>query len=277
MTFRRAVLPSVLALLAAPLLRAGELSLQIMPQARVEYEGTGFREIPEGWELKVKPWTAAGGLRWRTDPAPLWGFQMQYWKNRPAYFAEWGNSAGGSAAQTGQMELSVQSLWADVRRPLAGSGVEAVFGINGLFQSLRQKDVAFNGIAEPGTSRETQTGLGAHIGVHAKGRGRPFAGGFSPFWDGELLFGHYFATRNTLTADGGSIHRGGYAYNGRLEGGLAWTRWRLSLGYSRQMYEILVPGGRRFTPGTATQGATASLPINKVDFFGTFFALGWTY
>ena len=44
----------------------------------------------------------------------------------------------------------------------------------------------------------------------------------------------------------------------------------------RQLYEILVPGGRRFTPG-ASESATASLPINKIDMFGPFFALGWTY
>jgi hypothetical protein len=76
-----------------------------------------------------------------------------------------------------------------------------------------------------------------------------------------------------LTTDGGSIHQGGYTYNMRLEGGLAWSRWRLSLGYTRQLYEILVPGGRRFTAG-ADSSATASLPINKTDFFGTFPGFG---
>lgn len=263
-------------LFLSPLLKAGEFSLQLVPQARVEYEGTGYREVPSGWELKVKPWTPAGGVRWRTELSPTSGLQIQYWKNRPAYFAEFGNSAGDGKTQTGQMELSMQSLWVDLRRPLAGSPVEVVFGVNGLYQTLRQKDVAFWGTSEPGSSLEIQTGLGAHIGFHGKGLGRPMAWGPSLFWDGELLFGHYFLTHNTLTTDGGSIHQGGYTYNMRLEGGLAWSRWRLSLGYTRQLYELLVPGGRRFTAG-ADSSAAASLPINKTDFSGTFMALGWTY
>lgn len=274
-SFRRCLFVLPL-LLTFPSLRAGELSLQWMPQARVEYEGTGYREVPSGWELKVKPWTPAGGIRWRTELSPRWGFQMQYWKNSPAYFAEFGNSAGDNKNQTGQMKLSVQSLWADLRRPLAGSPVEVVFGVNGLYQTIRQKDVAFWGTPEPGSSLETQTGLGGHLGFHGKGLGRPMGWGPAWFWDGELLFGHYFLTHNTLTAEGGSIHQGGYTYHMRAEGGLAWTRWRLSLGYTRQLYEILVPGGRRFTSG-AEKSAAASLPINKTDFFGTFLALGWVY
>lgn len=256
--------------------RAGELSVQIIPQARVEYEGTGYREVPSGWELKVKPWTPAGGIRWRTDVSHQLGFQVQYWRNRPAYFAEFGNSAGGNQDQTGQMRLAVQSLWVDLRHPLAGSSVEAVVGVNGLYQTLRQKDVVFHGTPEAGSSLDTQMGAGVHLGFHGKGLGRPMKWGPALFWDGELLIGHYVLTRNTLTTDGGSIHRGGYSYNMRLEWGLAWSRWRLSLGYTRQMYELLVPGGRRFTAG-ADQSATASLPINKDDFFGTFLALGWTY
>lgn len=41
--------------------------------------------------------------------------------------------------------------------------------------------------------------------------------------------------------------------------------------------EIFVPGGtNRFTAGDP-ESATASLSINKTDFFGTFLALGWTY
>lgn len=257
-------------------MRAGELSLQILPQARVEYEGTGYREVPNGWELKVKPWSSAGGVRWRTELSPTWGFQMQYWKNNPAYFAEFGNSAGAGQEQTGQMKLALQSLWVDLRRPLAGSPVEVVFGVNGLYSTLRQKDVVFRGTPEPGSSLETQTGLGGHVGFHGKGQGHARGRGPSMFWDGELLFGHYFLTRNTLTSDDGSIHQGGYTYHMRGEGGLAWSRWKVSLGYTRQLYEILVPGGRRFTPG-ASESATASLPINKIDMFGPFFALGWTY
>lgn len=276
MTFNRILFFTLPLIFFVPLLRSGELSVQLIPQARVEYEGTGFREAPNGWELKVKPWSPAGGIRWRTELSPLWGFQAQYWKNRPAYFAEFGNSAGGDKNQTGQMKLSMQSLWVDLRHPLSGSPVEAVFGVNGLYQTIRQKDVVFLGNPEPGSSLETQTGLGAHLGFHGKGLGRPLAWGPSLFWDGELLLGHYFFTHNTLTSDEGSIHRGGYTYNIRLEGGLAWSRWRFSFGYTRQLYEILVPGGRRFTPGAA-ESATASLPINKVDLFGPYLALGWTY
>jgi len=257
-----------------PFGRAGELSLQIVPQARVEYEGTGYREEQSGWELKVKPWTSAGGVRWRTDLSPQWGFQVQYWRNRPAYFAQFDNNAGGTQDQTGQMRLAIQSLWLDLRHPLAGSTVEAVAGINGLYQTLRQKNMVYNQTPEPGSSVDKQSGLGAHLGVHGKGQGHAMSWGPALFWDGELLFGHYFLTHNTLPTDGGSIHQGGYSYNARLEGGLAWTRWRLSLGYTRQMYELFVPGGRRFAPGSK---ATASLPINKDDFFGTFLALGWTY
>ncbi|MBK8575152.1 MAG: hypothetical protein IPN90_05565 [Elusimicrobia bacterium] len=259
-----------------PFLRAGELTFMVLPQARVEYEGTGYREVPSGWELKVKPWTPAGGIRWRTDFSSTLGFQVQYWMNRPAYAIEFGNSAGESSAQEGQMRLALQSLWVDLRRPLAGSPVEAVFGVNGLYQTIDQKDMVYHGKPEAGSSSETQTGLGAHIGIHAKGGRRPRGQGPALFWDGELLIGHYFVTHNTLTSEDGSIHQGGYTYNGRLEGGLAWPRWRLSLGYTRQMYEIFVPGGRRFTPG-ASESATASLPINKTDIFGTFLALGWTY
>lgn len=276
MTLRRTFLSALGTIIFIPFLQAGELSVQLMPQARVEYEGTGFREVPSGWELKVKPWSPAGGIRWRTELSPLWGFQAQYWKNRPAYFAEFGNSAGGDQNQSGQMKLSLQSLWVDLRHPLRGSSVEAVFGVNGLYQTIRQKDVIFWGNPEPGSSLETQMGLGAHLGFHGKGQGLPLSWGPALFWDGELLFGHYFLTHNTLTSDEGSIHQGGYTYNMRLEGGLAWARWRFSLGYSRQLYELFVPGGRRFTPG-ATASATASLPINKVDIFGPYLALGWTY
>lgn len=191
MGVKRSLLFSFTFLLSCSFLRAGEVSLQILPQARVEYEGTGYREVASGWELKVKPWTPAGGIRWRTELSPTLGFQIQYWKNRPAYPAEFGNSAGEGAAQEGQMRLGFQSLWADVRRPHR-CPVEAVFGVNGLYQTIDQKDVVYHGTPESGSSHETQTGLGAHMGIHGKGRGRPWGGGPSLFWDGELLIGHYF-------------------------------------------------------------------------------------
>lgn len=253
-----------------------ELSFQWMPQARIEYEGTGYREVPNGWELKVKPWTPAGGVRWRTDPVPGWGVQAQYWMNRPSYAYEIGNSAGDSANQTGQTELSLQSMWVDLRRPLARSSVEVVFGVNGAYQSFRRKDVVFLGSSEPGTVHEKQTALGGHIGFHGYGMAQKMDWRPALFWDGELLLGHYFWTRNALDTEGGGIHRGGYSYLFRLEGGVAWPRWRCSFGYTRQLYEILVPGGRRFTPGQESS-ATASLPINKTDLFGFFLALTRTY
>jgi hypothetical protein len=93
----------------------------------------------------------------------------------PAYFAEFGNSAGDGKKQTGQMKLSLQSLGRPPSASLGGSPVEVVFGVNGLYQTIRQKDVAFRGTSEPGSSLEIQTGLGAHIGFHGKGT-RPFHG-----------------------------------------------------------------------------------------------------
>jgi hypothetical protein len=242
----------------------------------MEYEGVGYREVPHGWELKVKPWTPAAGLRWRTELSRDLGFQMQYWTHRPTYAAEFGNSQSATQQQTGQMELSLQSLWIDLRRPLAGSPVEVVFGLNGLHHQIRQKDVSLDGIPEPGSSHETQMALGGHLGFHGKGQGRPLGRGPALFWDGEILLGHYFWTHNQLDADGGSVDQGGYTYALRLEGGVAWPRWRVSVGYARQLYEMFVPEGRRFTAG-ADPSAAASLPINKIDLFGPFLAVGWTY
>ncbi|MBL8022944.1 MAG: hypothetical protein JNK54_01485 [Elusimicrobia bacterium] len=224
----------------------------------------------------MKPWTPVGGIRWREELSPHLGFQTQYWANRSAYYAEFGNSAGTHLAQEGQARLSLQSLWVDFRRPLVGSSIEGVLGMNGAYQSLRQKNIVFQGNPEPGASREIHAALGAHLGFHGKGVSHPWARGPGLFWDGEILLGHYLWTKNRLTSEDGSIRRGGYTYALRMEGGLAWERWRLSLGYTRQLYEILVPGGRRFTPGTSSS-ATASLPINKTDLFGAFLALGWTY
>lgn len=248
----------------------GEISLQWVPQARIEYEGTGYREVPNGWELKVKPWNPAGGLRWREDLSSLWAIQTQYWMNRASYAHEFGNSAGGDNDQKGQTKLALHSLWIDARRALAGSPVEAVFGLNGVRQSFDRKDIVFRGASEPNTAHEVHTALGGHVGFHGQGRGRPDHPRGGPFWDGELLLGHYFWTHNTLTSDQGGIQRGGYSYSFRLETGWARGSSRWSVGYTRQLYEILVPGGRRVTPGT--ESATASLPINKTDLFGFFLA-----
>lgn len=253
-------------LLGAAGARADEWSLQLLPKGFVEYEGSGFRESPSGWELKVKPWNPVGGLRWRRVLGPGWACQAQAWANRATFAGEIGNRS--AIQQYGQTSLAVQSLWVDLRRPLRASPVEVVFGVNGSRQVFKRKDIVF-GVPEPETARETLQALGGHLGFHA---GRlPGDRGF--FWDGEILLGHSFWTRNRLRADGGTIDRGGYTYAFRWEGGFATPRWRLSAGYARQLYEVLVPGGRSLP----TTGATVSLPINKTDLFGPFVAVGWTY
>ncbi|MBL0349235.1 MAG: hypothetical protein IPP68_02520 [Elusimicrobia bacterium] len=251
--------------------RAGEWSVQYLPQVRTEYEGTGFRQVPNGWELKVKPWTPAGGLRWQQPLAPKLSLQAQYWVNRSAYFKEDGNTQLGPLRQTGLTRQSIQSLWVDVRRPLAGSAVEAVGGVHGVYQSFRRKDIVFNGAADPSSTLDTQSGLGAHLGVHF-GRLLPPEERRGYFWDGELLLGRLLWTRNNRRTEGGGIHSGGYTYSFRLEAGRAVGPLRLSLGYARQMYEILVPGGRALP-----SGAAGSLPINKTDFFGPYLSVGWAY
>lgn len=251
--------------------RAGELSLQWMPQARVEYEGTGFRQVPNGWELKVKPWTPAGGLRWRSEISPRLSWQVQYWANRPAYFYEIGNSSTPALNQTGQTRQSLQSLWMDFRRPLTGSAVEAVGGVHGVLQSFRRKDIVFNGTAEPASTLDTQAGLGIHMGVHL----RPAPRKDAPRrwdWEGEFLLGRLLWTGNNQSTEGGSIRRGGYTFSFRLESGVRLGRTRWALGYSRQMYEILVPGGRALS-----SGAAGALPINKTDVFGPYLSMGWVY
>jgi hypothetical protein len=107
----------------------------------------------------------------------------------PAYYRTSSATARGKQDQQGQTKLALQSLWVDLRRPLAGSPVEVVFGVNGLYQTIRQKDVVFWGVPEPVRPIEIQTGLGGHMGFHGKGLGRPMARGPSLFWDGELLLG----------------------------------------------------------------------------------------
>ncbi len=248
---------------------AGEFSLQGVPQARMEYEGTGFRQTPNGWELKVKPWTPAAGFRWRASVTPKLAWQAQYWVNRSAYFMEDGNTQAGPLRQTGQTRQSLEALWVDLRRPLGGSSVEAVAGVHGVHQSFRRKSIVFNTLPEAETALDTQTGAGLHLGFHARRgprEGRP------GYWEGEVLLGHLVWTRNNNPTEGGSIHRGGYTYAVRLEAGRVFGRARLGLGYTRQLYEILVPGGRALPTGAA-----ASLPINKTDFFGPYLSLGWTY
>lgn len=252
-------------------LRAGEWTVQWVPQARVEYEGTGFRETPNGWELKVKPWTPAGGLRWRQSLSPRLTAQVQYWANRPAYFYEIGNSSTPVLNQIGQTRQSVQALWVDLRRPLAGSGVEAVGGVHGVYQSFRRKNIVFNSVPEPESTLDTQTGLGVHMGV-ALGSPRGLSTDRRWFWEGEFLLGRLLWTKNNRRVEGGSIRWGGYTYSFRWEVGRTWGRTRWGVGYTRQLYEIFVPGGR-----SLSGGAAGSLPINKTDFFGPYFSLGWVW
>lgn len=250
---------------------AGELSLQYLPSAYIEYEGTGHRDAPSGWELKVKPWTDVGGLRWRQELGPRWAFQAQGWMNRVIYQTEIGNR-NNAFEQEGQTSVDLKTLWIDLRRPLAGSTLEAVFGAHGVRQVFKRKDIVFNSPPDPVEYKETQEALGAHVGFHLAKQGRPGKRGWRLFGDGELLLGHFFWTHNRLESEKGSISSGGYTYAFRAEGGVAGPRWRFSAGYARQMYEILVPGGQS-TPS----GATVSFPINKTDLFGPFLALGWTY
>lgn len=261
---RPAIWGAALLALAAAAARAGEWSVQYLPQARIEYEGTGYRETPNGWELKVKPWTAAGGLRWRGGVD--WPLQAQYWVNRSAYFLENGNTQSGPLRQTGQTRQSVQSLWVDAGRSLAGSSVQAVAGVHGVHQRFRRKDIVFNGVEETATTVDAQTGVGLHLGF----RGAQGAGPY--FWDWELLLGRLLYTRNNRRTDGGSIRSGGYTYAFRVEAGRSVGSWRLAVGYTRQMYEILVPGGR-----SLPTGAAGSLPINKTDFFAPYLSVGWAF
>jgi hypothetical protein len=252
---------------------AGDLSLYGLPQARVEYEGTGFRQVPNGWELKVKPHTPALGLRWRETFSPRLALQAQYWVNRTHANQEKGNTQAGPLTQTGQTRMFVNSLWLDLRVPLAGSRVEAVGGVNGLYESFRRKDIVFNLVPQEGTFLETHAALGVHVGFHAgSATPAPEEPGGRFFWDGEILFGNFLWTRNTLRADGGSIRRGGYSYLARGELGWARGPWRWTAGYTRHLYETLVPGGR-----TASGGAAVSLPINKTDFYGPFLGVGYAY
>jgi hypothetical protein len=155
--------------------------------------------------------------------------------------------------------------------------VEAVFGANGVRQSLDRKDIVFRGVPEPNTAHEVHTALGGHVGFHGQGRGRPeHPARRTLLGRGTVTVGHYFWTHNTLTSEeGGYSARGAIPTRFRLETGWARGPSRWSVGYTRQLYEILVPGGRRVTPGT--ESATASLPINKTDLFGFFLAYTRTY
>ena len=255
---------SVCAALAAPL-RAGELALYGMPNVQVEYEGTGYRQYPSGWELKVKPESPGLGLRWRQPLTEKLSLQAQYWLNRPVFEREDGNSQSTTLRQTGQTRLAVQNFVVDLRRPLEGTPVEVVAGLQGAYETLTRRDIVFNGAAEAGRPVERLWGAGAVIGFHG-GRAERF------YYDWEALLGHLFFTGNSQDIEGGSIHSDGYTYVLRLEGGYRGRGWRVGAGFVRQLIQIQVPGGKALP-----SGAAASLPINKTDFFSPFFSVTYDY
>ncbi len=259
-------------------LRAGQLSLYYSPTARVEYEGTGYRQVDSGWELKTKPLKTGQGLRWRHEFSDSLALQISHWRNDPTFFSEDGNTQGGPMRQTGQTKLALNNFFVDLRRPLFDSAIEAVGGMQGAHVSLRRKSIVFNLASESGSPRETLSALGPYIGFHGSGyapsRLVERDGGSSKvfYWDWELTLGHFFWTQNTQKTDGGSIHRGGYSYNFRIEGGWRRGNWGLGVGYAKQMLEITVPGGKALPTGAA-----ASLPINKFDFASPFVTVNYEY
>jgi len=255
---------SLLLVSVAPL-RAGEIALYGLPKAQVEYEGTGHRQYASGWELKVKPETPAAGLRWRQPLTEKLSLQAQYWLNRPAFNREDGNSQSTSLRQTGQTRLAVQNFVVDLRRPLEGTPVEVVAGLQGACETFTRRDIVFNGAAETGRPVERLWGAGAVIGLHGGRAGRLY-------YDWEALLGHLFFTGNSQEINGGSIHRDGYTYLLRLEGGVRLKDWRLGAGFVRQLLQIQAPGGK-----SLPSGATTSFPINKTDFFSPFIAVTYDY
>ncbi|HRY28795.1 MAG TPA: hypothetical protein P5079_02020 [Elusimicrobiota bacterium] len=249
---------------------AGEISLMYLPQSQIEYEGTGYRRFDEGWELKVKPQSAAAGFLWRHPLSDRWDLQAQFWRNQSFFAREDGNAKSDLMRQTGQTELTVNNLILDVRRPLAGSSVRAVAGLQGVYENFHRKEILFNAVPEAGDSRENLSAAGAVLGFAGASPDSTDRNRFYCGW--EALFGHFFYTRTSHAIDGGSIHRDGYSYALRLETGYQMRKWRLGAGFVRQLIQVQVPGGRTF-PG----GAAASLPINKTDFFGLFLALSHVY
>ncbi|MBI4396430.1 MAG: hypothetical protein HY548_05000 [Elusimicrobia bacterium] len=257
---------SALCLLATISSQAVELSFYVLPGAQVEYEGTGYRQFDEGWELKVKPRRSGTGIRWRRSLAKDLALQAQYWQNDAFYAREDGNAVSATRRQTGQTKLSVQSFVMDVRRPLEGSSVEVVAGLTGVYETFHRKDIVFNSSPEANHAQTDLSAAGAQAGFHA-GRQR---GKF--YWDGEMTIGHLFLTHNSQTTEGGSIHRNGYTYAFRLESGWKVQNFGFGVGYVRQLFQIMTPGGKTFP-----SGAAASLPINKTDFFSPFISASYQF
>lgn len=248
----------------AALCRADETSFYFLHNLAVQYEGTGYRQTPSGWELKVKPQGQGQGLRWRRG-----ALQAQYWRNNPYFSWEDGNAADAVMRQTGQTRMALNALVVDGRFPLMGSRVEAVAGALGLHAVMDRRDVVFNTVLDAGETRESISALGPVLGFHTGGR-KELRGRWALWADGEILAGQFLWTRNRQKADGGSISRDGFSYLFRAEAGLAAGRWRLGAGLVRHMHEVLVPGGK-----SRPNGGAASLPINKFDFASPFLSLSY--
>ena len=254
---------------AARTLRADDVSLFYLYSNAVEYEGSGYRQTREGWELKVKPHGAGLGLRWRHPWTEDWSMNWQYWQNFAYYSWEDGNSVSPTLRQTGQTKLGVHELMGDARHPLEGSSVQALAGLEGVYESYRRKDIVFNQVSDPSSVQEGLSALGAYIGFAREPKPDP-ARRF--YWDGEISIGHLFFTRDVQSIEGGSIHRDGYTYHFRVEGGFRRENWRAGLGFVRHMIEITVPGGKALPTGAA-----ASLPINKIDFGSPYLVLTFLF
>lgn len=253
--------------LAATPVAAGQVSVYYLPENQVEYEGLGYRTFDQGHDIKLKPHGSGMGLRWRHELAGKWTAQMQYWRNNPFFAREDGNARDALNRQTGQTRIAVQNFMADVGRPLHGSRVAAVAGLQGVHQTLDRRDIVFNGAPEPGSSRENLEAAGAYFGFRRADEGsKRFYG------EWEFLIGHFFKTRNSQTTGGGSVRREGYSYTVRLEAGCRLERWKLGLGFVRHTLQVHVPGGATFP-----SGAARSFPINKTDFFSPFLSLTYVY
>jgi hypothetical protein len=259
------ILPLLFLLIAAPV-AANEAALYYLPGAQLEYEGTGYREVSNGWELKVKPRSSAAGLRWRHRLTENWSMQAQHWRNQAFYAREDGNAFNDALRQTGQTRLSLRNFLVDVRHPLGGSLVEAVAGTQAVYATFQRRDIVYNLAPAAGSPKERLAGYGAFFGLHGVKPGKRF------YLDWELLFGHLFFTRNKQNAAGGSIRDDGYTYSARIEGGVRVGRWSVGVGYFRQLAQIMVPGGK-----TLPSGAVSSLPINKIDFFSPLATVRYEY
>ncbi len=233
----------------------------------MSHEGSGFQQFDQGWEIGHGQVDNgfAGGLRWRQE----WkGFatQVQFWANAPREWSEEGDAAGPLLRQTDRVRMALDSLMGDVRLPLVGSAVEAVVGVHLLEQSFRRRNIVFNQVSDPATPHEVLDAAGAYLGAAERKEGRLLYG------EWEATVTHFFFTHNRIVAEGGGIHREGYAWNARLEGGVKLGSWRLGGGYLQQIWLVSVPAGKALSTG-----AEASLPINKTGFKGPFLEISYAY